>query len=545
MTGPRCPGTPPRSRSPASPPRPRPRPPAPCAPPGGGSRHRRLPRRPRRAVPASAAGGRFAAWWAERRRAARLTVTPIPFADLDQWGFAPAGGDLAHASGRFFTVTGLRRYDAGTAVHDQPIIAQPEIGVLGILVKRFGGVPHALMQAKAEPGNIGSVQLSPTVQATQSNYTRVHRGAATRHLEHFVGTARGRVLVDTLQSEQGAWFRHKRNRNMVVEATGDVTEHPNHHWVELEELRRLLRVDHLVNMDARSVLACAPFFRPPDTGDDPFLRALARSYRDPAVGRHGEQEVRTWLNDAKSRCAWNVRLLPLAEVGGWSRTAWELTDDAGRDFRIIAVRVTAGDREVANWSQPLLAPRGPGLAATAEGVLRAVSVRPPTVFGDCPTPTAVDRGVVTAMARRALAGEPLTVWRDGGIARDVLYVTDAARALVAALDHTDALAGRHWVVGTGRPTRLTDLFAAVAEVAAERTGRPPVPVVTVDPPAHATPPDFHSYTVDASAFREVTGWEPRVPLRTGLERAVRFLAGTDAGEPPARCRPGRGESAAR
>lgn len=304
----------------------------------------------------------FVTWWDERRRAIRLTATPIPFTDLDQWHFSPSGGDLVHASGRFFTVTGLRRYEAGAAVQDQPVISQPEIGVLGILVKRFGGVPHALMQAKAEPGNFGSVQLSPTVQATRSNYMRVHRGAATRHLEHFTGSTRGRVLMDSLQSEQGAWFWHKRNRNMVVETADDVAAHPDYHWVAVDDLRRLLRADHLVNMDARSVLAGAPVFRPPAVSGDPFVQALARSYLDPDAGRHDEQEVRSWINDAKSRCAWSARLLPLCEVGGWTRTALELADDAGRDFRIIAVRVSADNREVADWTQPLLAPRERGLA---------------------------------------------------------------------------------------------------------------------------------------------------------------------------------------
>lgn len=185
---------------------------------------------------------------------------------------------------------------------------------------------------------------------------------------------------------------------------------------------------------------------------------------------------------------------------------------------------TEPDRPASVYDRHKLLAEQALLSATAEGVLRAVSVRLPTVFGDCPVPTAVDRGVVTAMARRALAGEPLTVWRDGEIARDMLYVTDAARALVTALDHAGALAGRSWVVGTGQPTRLRDLFTSVAEIAAALTGGPPVPVVTVDPPAHATPPDFHSYTVDASAFRAVTGWTPDVPLRKGLERTVHGLA---------------------
>ncbi|OKJ21059.1 hypothetical protein AMK21_14195 [Streptomyces sp. CB00316] len=319
--------------------------------------------------PRTSVNDSFSRWWEERRRTAPLTVTPAPFADLAQWHFAPDCGDLVHTSGRFFSVTGMRRYDADGSVRDQPVISQPEIGMLGILVKRLGGVPHALMQAKAEPGNVGSVQLSPTVQATRSNYTRVHRGAATRHLEHFAGHRRGRVLVDSLQSEQGAWFWRKRNRNMLVETTADVAEHPDYHWVELDGLRRLLRSDHLVNMDARSVLGSAPLFRPPLDSEDPFVRALARSYRDASAGRHSEQEVRSWLNDAKSRCASHARLVPLADIDGWTRTHGELGDDAGKAFRIIAVHVAATGREVPGWSQPLLAPRGQGVATFLVRVL--------------------------------------------------------------------------------------------------------------------------------------------------------------------------------
>ncbi|MFD5697215.1 NAD-dependent epimerase/dehydratase family protein [Streptomyces lasiicapitis] len=164
------------------------------------------------------------------------------------------------------------------------------------------------------------------------------------------------------------------------------------------------------------------------------------------------------------------------------------------------------------------------LDATREGVLRAVSLRLPTVYGESRTPTAADGGVVTAMTRRALAGEPLTVWRDGTIGRDLLHVDDAARALVTGLDRVGELAGRHWVVGTGRTTPLGDLFRAVARMSADHTDRTPVPVVTVEPPDHATPADFHTFTVDATAFRKATGWEPRVALPEGLARTVGALA---------------------
>ncbi|ARX88795.1 oxidoreductase [Streptomyces alboflavus] len=142
---------------------------------------------------------------------------------------------------------------------------------------------------------------------------------------------------------------------------------------------------------------------------------------------------------------------------------------------------TEEDHPASGYEPPQVLAERALLDATREGVLRAVSLRLPTVYGESRTPTAADGGVVTAMARRALAGEPLTVWRDGTIGRDLLHVDDAARALVTGLDRVGELAGRHWVVGTGRMTTLGDLFRTVARLTADTTGRPPVPVVTVEP----------------------------------------------------------------
>ncbi|MFC4534487.1 NDP-hexose 2,3-dehydratase family protein [Sphaerisporangium dianthi] len=313
----------------------------------------------------------FAAWWADRHRATRFEVRRIPFAKLDRWDFEPGSGNLAHESGSFFTVEGLRVRNDDRRSWSQPIINQPEIGILGVLVKDVDGEPHCLMQAKMEPGNVNTLQLSPTVQATRSNFTRVHRGGTTRHLEHFAGSGRGKVLVDSLQSEQGAWFWHKHNRNMVVEATAEVPEHEDFRWLPLHRLRRLMRRPNLVNMDARTVLACMRF-TPPEDAADPFTGALVRSYRARS-GLHTTAEVLSWLTEARTRCDWRTRLIPLGEVSGWSRTDDEILHDEGKSFRILAVEVEAGNREVTRWSQPLLAPRGKGLAAfltrAVDGVL--------------------------------------------------------------------------------------------------------------------------------------------------------------------------------
>ncbi|MBP2329766.1 oxidase EvaA [Kibdelosporangium banguiense] len=290
----------------------------------------------------------FDHWWSQRHQTGRFEVTKVPFAALDAWRFDPATGNLGHDSGRFFTIEGLQVEVGGTATRWQPIINQPEIGLLGIVVKEFDGVLHCLMQAKMEPGNVNTLQLSPTVQATRSNYTQVHKGATTRYLDLFIGPGRGEVLVDVLQSEQGAWFWRKRNRNIVVKVTGDVEINDDFRWLPMHLVRELMQIDNLVNMDARTVLSCMP---------------LAQSGADETgTPLHSSSAVLSWFTEAKTMCDWSVRLIALNQVRGWSVTEDEIADHAGRDFQIIGVQVAAGNREVASWTQPLLAPRGQGLA---------------------------------------------------------------------------------------------------------------------------------------------------------------------------------------
>ncbi|MER6347564.1 NDP-hexose 2,3-dehydratase family protein [Streptomyces sp. NPDC001595] len=292
----------------------------------------------------------FDEWFAAQRRTNRYDVRRIPFADLDGWRFDDVTGNLVHASGKFFSVEGLEvrtAWDDQDAGWSQPIINQPEVGILGIVVKEFDGVLHLLMQAKMEPGNLDTVQLSPTVQATRSNFTQVHRGAAVRHLEYFAPPrTRSRLLFDSLQSEQGAWFLRKRNRNMVVEAIGEVPPHEDFVWLTLGQLHRLLLQDHMVNMDARTVLSLFPSLT------DPGARSL-----------HGTHDILSRLTEVKARRELVQRTVPLSQVTRWHRTADEIAHDTGRHFKVIAADIRAANREVTHWTQPLLAPVETGLAA--------------------------------------------------------------------------------------------------------------------------------------------------------------------------------------
>lgn len=313
---------------------------------------------------------RFDAWFAARGAAHRFQVRRIPFSELRQWRFEPGAGGLAHESGKFFQVRGLRvRTNHGPVREwDQPIIHQPEIGILGIATRVVDGVRRFLMQAKMEPGNVNTLQLSPTVQATRSNYTRVHGGKRPQYLDLFTDRTRSSILVDQLQPEQGARFLRKRNRNMIIDVEGEVEPHDDFHWLTLAQIHRLLRADNVVNMDARTVLACASVRADAAAlpeGDPPTVTAAGRrlegfakdvllSLSDDEPGLHSMDDLVSWLSEMKSRAELSAETIALDELRGWRRTDDEIRHESGRHFSVVAVAVEAGSREVVSWTQPLL-----------------------------------------------------------------------------------------------------------------------------------------------------------------------------------------------
>lgn len=313
-------------------------------------------------------------------------VKEIPFDELVHWSFEPESGDLIHSSGKFFRVTGVHvKTDLGPmAEWEQPIIDQPEIGILGILAREVDGVLYLLMQAKMEPGNPLGVQLTPTVQATRSNYTQVHQGARPLYLDYFVDRGRGRVIVDQLQWEHGSAFVRKRNRNVVILLDGEVPLHEGFDWLTLGQVKKLLSIPNLVSMDARTVIACLPLVdnRRSDwqsagdaAGFTDFSAAVLKSFGSEQASSPDE-EVQSWLTDLKSRHHLVLERVGLSRLRGWSRTDREIVHQKEAFFKIVAVDVRSASREVAHWTQPMIAPVEQGLIAfvttEVDGVLHVL-----------------------------------------------------------------------------------------------------------------------------------------------------------------------------
>jgi len=312
---------------------------------------------------------RFDDWFEDRQQAHSFQLEEIPFARMDQWGIDPATGNLRHDSGRFYSIEGLSVQTNWGRIGEweQPIIVQPEIGLLGFLAKRFDGVLHMLVQAKMEPGNLHMIQLAPTLQATRSNFTRVHQGRSPPYLDWFLEHGNSRVLVDILQSEQGARFLRKRNRNIIIETEGDVEVGEDYCWMTVGQMLRLLRRDNVVNMDARTVLSCISYAlneaEAPAEVTGQFGQALWRSFQIQEQALHTNEEIISWFTEQKFSYDLNVERIPLAQVRQWECTEMEIRHESGEYFSVMACRVEADNREVAAWTQPMIKAHQQGLCA--------------------------------------------------------------------------------------------------------------------------------------------------------------------------------------
>ncbi len=296
-----------------------------------------------------------------------LRVDRVPLDGLRGWQEDPRTGILRHRTGRFFSVQGLETVDGNSGTRwCQPILDQPDVGVLGLLAWTGDDVPELLVQGKVEPGNINGVQLAPTVQATSSNYERVHGGRAVPYLQHFRNPAAKR-LADCRQSEHGDWFDRKSNRNMVVEVAERIEPGTGFRWIPLPVLHRMLELDDVVNMDTRSVLAGLPFAstRLLDGNDeaDDLTGALARSYRRTRSVSGTLADVELALARLRRSCRLVARRRPLRGLPGWSRSGGVVRHVEGRHFEVIGVDVAGDGREVDRWSQPMIMAVDVGLAA--------------------------------------------------------------------------------------------------------------------------------------------------------------------------------------
>ncbi len=148
--------------------------------------------------------------------------------------------------------------------------------------------------------------------------------------------------------------------------------------------------------------------------------------------------------------------------------------------------------------------------------LRTAVLRMSCIYGQRQMGTE-DQGWVAHFLIRALEGRPITLYGDGYQVRDILDVSDAVAAYLAAWLRIDAVAGRAFNLGGG-PGNAVSLRRLLVHIGA-LIGRP-VDVTFADWRAG----DQRYFVADARAATAALGLRPRVPWRDGVARLARWLA---------------------
>jgi UDP-N-acetylglucosamine/UDP-N-acetyl-alpha-D-glucosaminouronate 4-epimerase len=135
------------------------------------------------------------------------------------------------------------------------------------------------------------------------------------------------------------------------------------------------------------------------------------------------------------------------------------------------------------------------------------------VFGPRQNPFSEYAAAVPKFLTAVAAGEQVTVYGDGGQARDFTYVANVVDANLLAADAPGA-SGRILNVAAGAPhsvNELLDTIGGLLETAVEKVHTAP------------RPGDIRDSFADIAAAREVIGWEPRVGFEDGLRLTAEAL----------------------
>lgn len=127
-----------------------------------------------------------------------------------------------------------------------------------------------------------------------------------------------------------------------------------------------------------------------------------------------------------------------------------------------------------------------------------------------------DQGWVAHFLIQALKNKPITLYGDGKQVRDILFVEDLVTAYLLAMKNIHKISGNAFNMGGGVQNTISLL--ELCDMIGEITGKKPE--VRFD---NWRPSDQKYYVSDFGKFNAITGWQPQVGTREGVQRLCNWL----------------------
>lgn len=126
-----------------------------------------------------------------------------------------------------------------------------------------------------------------------------------------------------------------------------------------------------------------------------------------------------------------------------------------------------------------------------------------------------------SFTRKIARGEPIEVYGEGRMARDFTYIDDIVDGIVGVLDNPPPQ-GSHEVynIGDSQPVGLMEMISTLEDALGAKTAKIMRPM---------QPGDVTATYADVSKLNALTGYQPKVPLKDGLEQFVKWWRGYENG----------------
>ncbi|HMY02671.1 MAG TPA: GDP-mannose 4,6-dehydratase, partial [Candidatus Obscuribacter sp.] len=135
-------------------------------------------------------------------------------------------------------------------------------------------------------------------------------------------------------------------------------------------------------------------------------------------------------------------------------------------------------------------------------------------YGELQNPNA-KQGAIGVFLGNIARKQPITIWGDGEVIRDYIYIGDTVKALLCAAEYKPAENGpRVFNVGYGEGHTLNEIVEVIREVVG-----PHVEVKYTE----GRPVDVPVNVLDIKRAERYLKWRPEVSLRNGVERSWNWV----------------------
>jgi len=146
--------------------------------------------------------------------------------------------------------------------------------------------------------------------------------------------------------------------------------------------------------------------------------------------------------------------------------------------------------------------------------LEYVVARLSNPYGEQQNPNA-KQGAVGVFLGNIQQGKPITIWGDGSVVRDYIYIGDVTSALIACAKYQPGPNDhRVFNIGEGVGSSLNQLIEALKEVVDKPVEVNYTPARAVDVPANV---------LDISRAKQCLNWSPQMELKEGLRRTWKWI----------------------